>query len=132
MSEYQHKSQEYEKAANYLGAQGISSAVAHPAYYSCFLLLLHIVTYSGSFDINDIDLRDSINTGSHVNTINIIHKFIHQYSKKDSGHFRSNMGELKRLRTSADYSEDPFMMTDASRSITLMKYTLSILAKYFV
>lgn len=129
MSEYQVKSEVFKTAAEQLNDSGLFAPVGHTAYYSCFLLFEHI-SCSESFDPEELDLRAYGDSGSHQDTINEITLFIHSKSRRDCQYLRSQMGELKQLRMSADYNNEPFTARNATRAIALMNIIRPLLNKY--
>lgn len=133
MSEYQTKSGIYATAAEQLKDSGLFAPVGHTAYYSCYLLLEHICCSDG-FNSYDLDQRYYNNLGSHQETINGVTKYIHDSGlpkcRKDSQIIRSKIGDLKILRMSADYDNDPFTSQQAEASFSLMNNIRSLLKKY--
>lgn len=136
MSEYQKKSEDYEKAAVQLYTAKLYSAVGHTAYYSCFLLLEHIWKHKMSMTKEDLYALCSDSPNTHDRLINEIRDYIRDDCSevkehlKDSHNLHNNIVKLKRLRMMADYDDCCFNKMNSFSSITAMSYALPILKKY--
>lgn len=132
MSEYQAKSAICKTAAEQMNGSGLFAPVGHTAYYSCFLLLEHIWENPMAKTIADLRSLCPDGQNTHERLINEIRDYIRneRNNLRDSNHFYSNMGRLRRLRMSADYDDLPFGRQDAFSSISLMNLTIPILNRY--
>jgi hypothetical protein len=145
MSNLQTKSKVLKNAAQFLHDNGYYVAVAHSAYYCCVQLMYHIWFYT--FRKTEDDLYSELNAynshtlktgertmGVHEFLIRVICDYIYsstdRLAYKDSRIFSKNIWELKILRTNADYSDNPFNMSDSERSLLLSNKILAVLKKY--
>jgi len=68
--------------------------------------------------------------GSHDVLINEIQKFIKENNSNDFRVINSNMIQLKKLRSSADYEDKAFLYNDSLNSIHLSDNLRPVLKKY--
>ncbi|HOV72051.1 MAG TPA: hypothetical protein PLO31_07580 [Dysgonamonadaceae bacterium] len=137
MSELQNKSEINYESARYLHDRGNYPSVAHCAYYSCYQLLLHIWFYSlmkSGTDLNFIINKHKGNKaqikGSHETLINEIQKYIKENNYDDFRVINKSIGQLRKLRISADYEDNSFLYNDSLKAIELSKRIRPILKKY--
>lgn len=137
MSILQNKAEINLDSAKLLHENGNYSSVAHCSYYSCFQLLRHI--WLNSLHKTETDLRFIIASfkdnkaaekGSHEVLINQIEKYIKTNNLEDHRVFNRYIGELKRLRHSADYEESSFDYSKSQKSIELSNLIRPVLKKY--
>ena len=72
----------------------------------------------------------AIEKGSHDVLINEIGKYIKSNNFDDFRVFNNNIGQLKKLRNSADYDEIGFSYSDSQNSLALSKLIRPVLKKY--
>lgn len=137
MSELQNKSEINYESAQYLHGRGSYPSVAHCAYYSCYQLLLHIWFYSlmkSGTDLNFIINKHKENKanieGSHETLINEIQRYIKENNQDDFRVINGTIGQLRKLRISADYKDKSFLHNDSLKAIELSKKIRPILKKY--
>jgi hypothetical protein len=137
MSELLNKSEINFDAAKVLHKADNYPSVAHCSYYSCYQMLKHIWLYP--MDKSDSDLKAIIDNsqskkaaikGSHDVLINEIEKHIKLNNTSDFRVINSTVGQLKRLRHSADYEDKAFLFNDSCNSIELSERIRLILKKY--
>jgi uncharacterized protein (UPF0332 family) len=135
MSHIQNKSEILSEAAKLLHDKTYYPAVDHSAYYSCYQLSKHIWLHKMQKTQQQLDaLCSSENTGSHEILINEIRNYIKNSGKIDCNKHMSDyyrqIGQLKKLRVKADYSDDIFDFTSSSNAINLSAAIIPILKKY--
>ena len=138
MSTLKEKSEMNINAARVLtGDKELCSASIHCAYYSCYQLLLHIWFYSlmkSGTDLNFIINKHKGNKaqikGSHETLINEIQKYIKENNYDDFRVINKSIGQLRKLRISADYEDNSFLYNDSLKAIELSKRIRPILKKY--
>ena len=110
-------------------------AVAHCAYYSCMHLMQHIWYHKMNKTKSDLDSECSaVSQGMHAVLINKIGVHIKSNTRNrqalnDFQLFNSNITQLKKLRTNADYTEDSFDITKSRNSIDLAEQLIPILKR---
>ena len=111
--------------------------VPHSAYYSCFLLMEHLCyKVFGVNNKNEIkNSVDSTQHGSHEIMITYVHnKMIQACTSIEDKHkamdFASKIGQLKKLRTKADYEEEDITYTHSCKALELAKEVRSILKSF--
>ncbi len=122
-------------AADLLHDKSYYLAVAHAAYYSCFLLLKHIWLYPMKKSQDELDASTSqSNQGSHVFLLNKIVEHISGLKNENSGNdartLRNMLTQLKRLRIDADYGETEIDCEKSKEALDLSKKLLLILKRY--
>jgi uncharacterized protein (UPF0332 family) len=119
-------------SADYLHTRSSYPAVAHCSYYSCFQLVRSI--WLVSLNKTEDQLRQIIEStkknGSHQVLINLISDYIKSNNHDDWRVINSYIGQLKRLRVSADYENTDFTHELSAKSIELAKKIRPILKKY--
>lgn len=131
MSNFHNKSEMLKCSAELLHDNYYYPAVAHSAYYSCFLLLKHIWKYKMNKTQEELETRCSKGkVGSHEFLINEIGKYIKNNSNEEYRIFNTGIIQLKKLRISADYDDSVFDSSKSSKCIQLSKDILPILKKY--
>jgi len=137
MSILQNKAEINLDSAELLHKKGYYFPVAHCSYYSCFQLVRHIWLNSMSKTESELKiLIDSFKSnkaaekGSHIVLINEIGKHIKLNNSDDFRVFNNNIGQLKKLRHSADYDEVGFSYNESQQSIELSKLIRPVLKKY--
>jgi hypothetical protein len=131
MSHLTDKSDALQQAAALLHEKGLHPAAAHPAYYSCYqLMMMHIWLHRMKKTVQELAGQRS----SHEYLIWAVGEFIRNSKEKGSGSdfytFRIKAWELKRLRTNADYSDKPFGAEESARGLRLSAQIIPILKKY--
>lgn len=106
-------------------------AVAHSAYYSCVHLMQHIWFHKMNKSRADLN---SGSTGMHnvlINQVGILIKSnpTNRNALNDFRIYNEKIGQLKKLRTNADYTEDSFDITKSRKSIDLAERLIPILKK---
>jgi uncharacterized protein (UPF0332 family) len=140
-SHLQSKSAEFSSAAELLHNSKLYSAVAHSAYYSCFQLMLHVWLHSlnktepqlkqeRKQHNQQVRLSGGKEVGSHEFLINKIGKHIKKSARNDFLEISEKIGQLKKLRTSADYDDTLFDSSKSSKALALSKTIIPVLAKY--
>ena len=119
MSNLKNKSEINRNAAVLLQSQSLYPSVIHCSYYSCFQLMKHIVLTTLGKTEADIakEVKNSSN-GSHEVMINNITAHL-KVNNKDWRTFSQTIGQLKRLRVSADYENVSIDSVKGSNSISL-------------
>lgn len=136
MSNLSNKSEINVDAAKLLNDKNLYSAVAHCAYYACYQKLKHIWLYQLHKTEQELENLGRTNTrmGSHEILINEIGTFIKDSGSKnfidDFRVYNSNILQLKRLRTKADYEDTVFDYSNSSKSISLSNVIIPVLNKY--
>ncbi|HHU26628.1 MAG TPA: hypothetical protein GXZ56_08415 [Bacteroidales bacterium] len=137
MSELQNKSEINYDSAEILHNRGNYPSVAHCAYYSCYQLLRHIWYNSLNKTESDLNViiqnsksRRALQKGTHDILINEIEKYIKIKNPSDFRVVNTNIGQLKKLRHSADYSDDAFLYNDSLKAIELSGKIRPVLKKY--
>lgn len=137
MSQLENKSEINYDSAVILHDKAHYPSVAHCSYYSCYQLFRHIWFYK--MGKTDSDLKFIIDhskykraeiKGSHDVLINEIQKFIKENNSSDFRVINSNIMQLKRLRSSADYDDKAFLYSESLNSIQLSNTLRSVLKKY--
>lgn len=137
MSILQNKAEINLDSAELLHNKGYYFPVAHCSYYSCFQLVRHI--WFNSLHKTESDLKlliasfksnKAIEKGSHDVLINEIGKHIKTNNLDDFRVFNNHIGQLKKLRTSADYDDIGFSYSDSQNSLALSKLIRPVLKKY--
>ncbi len=137
MSELQNKSEINYDSAEILHQKGNYPSVAHCAYYSCYQLLRHI--WYNTLNKTESDLKVIIQNsqsirasqkGTHDILINEIEKYIKLNNPSDFRVINANIGQLKKLRHSADYSDSSFLYNDSLKAIELSGNIRPVLKKY--
>lgn len=139
MSHYEEKSEVYFKVANIIHGQQFFPAVPHDAYYSCFLMMQHLfyIQYSEDFEVvkHELNLNDTKEgnfNGTHeVITEYLTRKFdsvaIDIVTMRNYSAFKNKIGQLKKLRTKADYRNEDISKRDSENSISLAADILQLL-----
>lgn len=137
MSELVNKSEINYGSAAILHDKANYPSVAHCSYYSCYQLFRHIWFYSMGktesdlkFIIDNSKDKKAERKGSHDVLINEIQKFIKENNLDDFRVINSNIMQLKRLRSSADYDDKVFLYNDSLKSIQLSDKLRPVLKKY--
>lgn len=137
MSELQNKSEINYDSAEILHKKGNYPSVAHCAYYSCYQLLRHIWYNSLSKTESELKViienaksRRASQKGTHDILINEIEKFVKLNNPSDFRVINTNIGQLKKLRHSADYSDNAFLHDDSLKAIELSDKIRPVLKKY--
>jgi hypothetical protein len=137
MSELVNKSEINYYSAALLHDKAHYPSVAHCSYYSCYQLFRHIWFYSMGktesdlkFIIDNSKDKKAEKKGSHDVLINEIQKFIKENNSNDFRVINSNMIQLKKLRSSADYEDKAFLYNDSLNSIHLSDNLRPVLKKY--
>lgn len=137
ISELQNKSEINYDSAEILHNRGNYPSVAHCAYYSCYQLLRHIWYNSLNKTESDLNViiqnsksRRALQKGTHDILINEIEKYIKIKNPSDFRVVNTNIGQLKKLRHSADYSDDAFLYNDSLKAIELSGKIRPVLKKY--
>ncbi len=137
MSELVNKSEINYYSAALLHDKAHYPSVAHCSYYSCYQLFRHIWFYS--MGKTDSDLKFIIDhsknkraerKGSHDILINEIQLYIKGNNSSDFRVINSNILQLKRLRSSADYDDKAFLYSESLKSIQLSDILRPVLKKY--
>ena len=107
--------------------------VPHSAYYSCFLFMENLCyKVFGVNNKNEIkNSVDSTQHGSHEIMITYVHnKMIHSCTSIEDKHkamdFASKIGQLKKLRTKADYEEEDITYTHSCKALELGKFSIEV------
>ena len=134
-SQLQNKSEILQDAAKLLHDKTFYPAVAHSAYYSCYQLLKHIWLYGMEKSQEELNTQSSLShLGSHEFLINEIGKYIknskNRTANSDFRDFNNKIGQLKTLRTKADYDDDLFDSSKSLNSLSLSDEIVPILKKY--
>ena len=111
--------------------------VPHSAYYSCLLLMKHLCYKKFGIN-NENEMKNDVDStlhGSHEIMIGYVRKRMTQsctsiMDKKKVVEFANKIGQLKKLRTKADYEEVTITSTQSSQAIELAKDVRNIL-KHF-
>ncbi|BBD44441.1 Hypothetical protein PEIBARAKI_4434 [Petrimonas sp. IBARAKI] len=137
MSELVNKSEINYYSAALLHDKAHYPSVAHCSYYSCYQLFRHIWFYNMGktesdlkFIIDNSKDKKAEKKGSHDVLINEIQKFIKENNSNDFRVINSNMIQLKKLRSSADYEDKAFLYNDSLNSIHLSDNLRPVLKKY--
>ena len=137
MSELVNKSEINYYSAALLHDKAHYPSVAHCSYYSCYQLFRHIWFYSMGktesdlkFIIDNSKDKKAEKKGSHDVLINEIQKFIKENNSNDFRVINSNMIQLKKLRSSADYEDKAFLYNDSLNSTHLSDNLRPVLKKY--
>lgn len=136
MSNLTNKSDIGIQAAKLLNDKGLSSSVAHCAYYACYQKIKHIWLHKMQKTEQELENlgRNKHRQGSHEILINEIAQFIKNYQSKNSildfRVYNSNILQLKRLRTKADYEDTIFDFPSSSKSLNLSNVIIPVLNKY--
>lgn len=137
MSELENKSEINYDSAKILHDKAHYPSVAHCSYYSCYQLFRHIWFYK--MGKTDSDLKFIIDhsknkraerKGSHDILINEIQLYIKGNNSSDFHVINSNIMQLKRLRSSADYDDKAFLYSESLNSIQLSNTLRPVLKKY--
>ena len=96
--------------------------VPHSAYYSCFLLMKHLCYKKFGIN-NENEMKNEVDSTLHGS-----HEII--MDKKKGVEFASKIGQLKKLRTKADYEEVTITSTQSSQAIELAKDVRNILKQF--
>lgn len=111
--------------------------VPHSAYYSCLLLMKHLCYKKFGIN-NENEMKNEVDStlhGSHEIMIGYVRKRMTQsctsiMDKKKIVEFVSKIGQLKKLRTKADYEEVTITSTQSSQTIELAKDVRNILKQF--
>ena len=111
--------------------------VPHSAYYSCFLFMKHLC-YKVFAVKNENEIKNSVDStqhGSHEIMITYVHNKMIQSctsieDKQKVVEFANKIGQLKKLRTKADYEEVDITSTQSNQAIELAQDVRNIL-KHF-
>jgi hypothetical protein len=121
------KSIENYKAALMLSKDscGMYSASIHCAYYSCFLLVKHILCHKCYISYAS---QNNQNAGSHLYIIKLILDDLLAKGEDDAYDiFDTNISELKRLRRIADYENSLISPDESREALVIADETLDIL-----
>lgn len=136
MSDLQNKSDIYLESAKVLYGKNYYSPVAHCSYYACYQRIKHLWLYKMGKTEADLDAlcKAKFREGSHEVLINEIVKFVKNSTivnnQSDSRVLNSNLGQLKKLRTKADYEDKNFDSASSSSALSLSNDIIPILKKY--
>lgn len=137
MSELENKSEINYHSAKILHDKAHYPSVAHCSYYSCYQLFRHIWFHKMSK--TDSDLKYIIDQsknkraerkGSHDILINEIQLYIKGNNSSDFRVINSNIMQLKRLRSTADYDDKAFLYSESLKSIELSDNLRPVLKRY--
>ncbi|MEA4968076.1 MAG: HEPN domain-containing protein [Bacteroidaceae bacterium] len=137
MRSLQSKAEINLDSAEVLHTKGYYPSVAHCSYYSCFQLVRHI--WLNSLGKTESELKQliasfkdnkAVEKGSHDVLINQITTHIKLNNEGDFRVFNNNIGQLKRLRHSADYDDVGFSFQESEKSIYLSKLIRPVLKRY--
>lgn len=137
MSELENKSEINYHSAKILHDKANYPSVAHCSYYSCYQLFRHI--WFHKMGKSDSDLKFIIDQsknkraeikGSHDILINEIQHYIKGNNSSDFRVINSNIMQLKRLRSSADYDDKAFLYSESLKSIELSDNLRPVLKRY--
>ena len=111
--------------------------VPHSAYYSCLLLMKHLC-YKKLGINNENEMKNEVDStlhGSHEIMIGYVRKRMSQsctsiMDRKKVVEFANKIGQLKKLRTKADYEEVDITSTQSNQAIKLAQDVRNIL-KHF-
>jgi hypothetical protein len=131
MSHLEKKSDTLQQAAALLHGGGLHPAAAHPAYYSCYQLMMHIWLHRMGKTAQELARQRN----SHKALINGVTALIKQSEKgmyaNESRNFSRKILKLKKLRTNADYADAKFGCAESERSIALSKALIATLKKHY-
>lgn len=131
MSHYKDKSEVYFKVANIIHGQQFFPAVPHDAYYSCFLMMQHLFYVQYSEDFEAVKHEVQLNGTHEV----IIEYFTRRFdavaidivTMRNYCAFKNEIGQLKKLRTKADYRNEDISKRESGNSISLAADILRLL-----
>jgi hypothetical protein len=129
MSHLTDKSNALQQAAALLHEKGLHPAAAHPAYYCCYQLMMHIWLHRMGKTAQELKRQRS----SHEYLIWAVGEFIRKSKGVGSVHdFRvfKKIWDVKKLRTSADYHDAPFDGKESGKALRLSLQVIQILKKY--
>lgn len=136
-SHLRDKSKILEGSATLLHEEQLYPAVARAAYYSCYQLLMHIWLYSMGRSEDDLrrGIGQSRRQGSHEYLLNQVFQYITHtdvdFVPEDLRRsLRSEIIQLKRLRSEADYNNTLFDFRKSEKAIILSKKIRPILKRY--
>ena len=131
MPNIKSKSIENYKAAIILSQNSnkMYSASIHCAYYSCFLLVKHILCHRCYISYAN---QNNQNSGSHLYIISLILDDLSRKGEDDAYDiFDTNMSELKRLRMIADYWNSLISPSESREAVTMADDTLETLKNVY-
>lgn len=136
MSNLQNKSDIFLESAKILIDKSLYPPVAHCSYYACYQRIKHLWLHK--MEKTEADLialcKTKFREGSHEVLINEIVKFIKSSdtanNQVDSRVLNSSLGQLKKLRRSADYEDKNFDYASCSNALSLSNDIIPILKKY--
>lgn len=116
---------------------GYYLVVPHCAYYSCLLFMKHLCYKKFAIN-NENEMKNEVDStlhGSHEIMIGYVRKRMTQsctsiMDKKKVVEFANKIGQLKKLRTKADYEEVTITSTQSSQAIELAKDVRNILKQF--
>lgn len=115
MSSYKNKSEMLESLSYELHDESRYILVGHSAYYACFHLISHICHNVLNKTDGELKTDCSLNLqGMHAYMSNLV------LQKSMDRDLRNNYGQLKKLRTSADYEDCNFDFNKSRNSLQLM------------
>lgn len=139
MSQLLNKSETNFSSAELLHEKSLFASVAHSSYYGCYQLIKHVWLYT--MRKSEADLKTIIDKsqkdrvaekGSHNVLINEVMKHIRSNNPDDSRVIHTSIGQLKRLRTSADYMDEEFSYEQSSKAIDLSDRIKPLLKKIII
>ncbi len=136
MSNLQNKSEILLESAKLLDGKNYYPPVAHCSYYACYQLIKHLWLYKMGKSDADLGVlcKSSPREGSHEVLINQIAKHIKASSlpnkENDFRVLNNKIGQLKKLRTKADYEDSNFDSVGSTSALSLSNEIIPILKKY--
>lgn len=131
MPNIKSKSTENYRAAIILSQDSCKmySASIHCAYYSCFLLVKHILCHRCYISYAN---QNNQNVGSHLHIIGLILNDLSVKGEDDAYDlFDTNMSELKRLRMIADYENSLISPEESREAVVIADDTLKTLKNVY-
>lgn len=130
---YLNKSELFQGAAHKLHDDSCYLPVGHCAYYACHQRIRYI--WSDVLDHSFSDLAQLTGAGRGVHEVlnNKIALFIKEtqpIGSSDFREFQSKIGQLKKLRTKADYEDEDFLSNDSAKALALSAAIIKILKNY--
>lgn len=130
MTNFKIKSDENLEAGQILIDQAKFNASVHCLYYSCFLLLLHILKKEPSKS-QEYGANSSAEDGSHNQLLNWFYSDISKLSLDDAQDFKVWIEALKKARKKADYYEDIITEAQAKNAKTIASYVIELLKNIY-
>ncbi len=128
-SKFYNKSGLFESAAKNLLKSNDYIAIAHSAYYSCYMLMKHIwTTKMNKTDTELIALTSQLQQGSHAVLINQICCYMTS-SGMIVRDFRNGIVQLREMRYDADYKDLNIDREKGEKAISLMTDLVKVLKK---